>query len=156
MPSPSSDISPEALKNPTQLVNRAARMFGRIVDARLRRIGFAVAQTPVVVALKDGRKLQQSELARIARIEQPSMAQLLRRMERDGLIERVPDGRDSRVKWISLSDGAKEKLADAHAIMMGSNDEALSVFSADERVMLEALLQRLTDNLDKMSSEAGL
>jgi MarR family transcriptional regulator for hemolysin len=41
------------------------------------------------------------ELARIIGIEQPTMAVTLRRMERDGLIERSPDpdhGRRTRVK----------------------------------------------------------
>lgn len=43
----------------------------------------------------------QGELARIIGIEQPTMAVTLRRMERDGLIERSPDpdhGRRARVR----------------------------------------------------------
>lgn len=156
MPVQPSDFERDILKNPTHLTNRIARMFGRVVDARLRRLGFAVAQVPVLVALKDDRKFQQSELARIAKIEQPSMAQLLGRMERDGLITRDPDLRDQRVKWIGLTDSARERLADAHAVMMLSNDEALAGFSAEETTTLEQLLQRISDNLDRMSEELGL
>lgn len=156
MSSQPSDFDRDILKNPTHLANRVARMLGRVVDARLRRLGFAVAQVPVLVALKDDRKFQQSELARIARIEQPSMAQLLGRMERDGLITREPDRRDQRVRWIGLTDDARERLPDAHRVMMQSNDEALAGLTPEEIATLEGLLQRISDNLDRMNEDLGL
>ncbi len=79
--------------NPLRIVGHAYRTFARIVDAQLRELGFAMSQLPVLIALKQGKPLPQAELARIARVEQPSMAQLLNRMERDGLVERVPRSR---------------------------------------------------------------
>ena len=83
------------------------------------------------------------------------MAQLLGRMERDGLIERVPDQRDGRIRWIKLTTAAEAKLAEAHSIMMSANDEALATFTAEEIGIFEGYLQRLSDALDQLSTSAG-
>nr|WP_275410201.1 MarR family transcriptional regulator [Streptomyces sp. SID14478] len=56
-----------------------------------------------MAALAQGGAMSQKELARLARIEQPSMAQLLARMERDGLVERAPAPDDRRGSLISLT-----------------------------------------------------
>ncbi|MFI5519869.1 MarR family winged helix-turn-helix transcriptional regulator [Streptomyces platensis] len=70
---------------------RAGRpSVSRVNDRRLRPLGLTFAQMPVLAALSKADALSQKELAGLARIEQPSMAQLLARMDRDGLIRRTP------------------------------------------------------------------
>lgn len=59
----------EPLGKPGHLINRAARAFARIGEARLKPHGFGVGHLPVLVALKDGEALSQRDLARFARIE---------------------------------------------------------------------------------------
>src|SRR5258707_14208720 len=86
---------------PALLIATAARLLARIADARFRDIGISVSQLPVLVALKDGGSLSQKELTRRAGVEQPSMGQLLARMEHDGLIRRKPDPPDGRKSLIS-------------------------------------------------------
>jgi MarR family transcriptional regulator for hemolysin len=78
--------------------------------------GFGVSHLPVLVVLQDGRIGSQRDLARFARIEQPSMAQMLARMERDGLIQRAPDPADGRSRRISLTENALARLSDACAV----------------------------------------
>ena len=73
---------------PGHLINRIARVSSRWADERFQTLGFAVAQMPVLIALSNGNAMTQKELAERAEIEQPTMAQLLARMERDGLIRR--------------------------------------------------------------------
>jgi MarR family transcriptional regulator for hemolysin len=45
----------------------------------------------------------QSELSRLIGIEQPTMAITLRRMERDGIIERSPDPKHGRKSLVKLT-----------------------------------------------------
>ena len=94
-----------------RLPRQLARGFTRIVDGGLRELGLAAGQLPVLVSLKKSKALSQAELARIAQVEQPSMAQLLARMERDGLVERVDDPEDKRSRLISLTPLAAKRLA---------------------------------------------
>jgi len=136
--------------NPLKLLGRVTRGFTRIADDGLREFGFAVGQLPVLVSLKERKTLSQAELARIAQVEQPSMAQLLARMERDGLVERVPDPDDKRSRLISLTPLATRRLPKAKAVMDAHAQQVLEGFSAEDVAQLMALLTRLNANVERM------
>src|SRR5882724_877059 len=132
---------------PALLIATAQRLLARIVDTRFRDIGISVSQLPVLVALKDGASLSQKELTRRAGVEQPSMAQLLARMERDGIIRRKPDPADGRSSLISLAARTMKLIDPARAIMAQANRDALAGFSDREVRQLVALLQRVITNV---------
>ena len=136
--------------NPLKLLGRVARGFTRIVDGGLRELGLAAGQLPVLVSLKKSKALSQAELARIAQVEQPSMAQLLVRMERDGLVERVDDPEDKRSRLISLTPLAAKRLPKAKLLMDAHVEKALADFSPEEVEQLTALLLRVDANVERM------
>jgi MarR family transcriptional regulator, transcriptional regulator for hemolysin len=138
----------EVLSTPGHLIGLAARGFARLSEARLKPLGFGVGYLPVLVALREGQAQSQRELARFARIEQPSMAQMLTRMERDGLICRVPDPADGRSSHISLTETALSRLPEACEVLFQGNREALSGFTEQEEIQLVGFLTRLIKNLD--------
>lgn len=140
------------LSTPGHLISLAARGFARLSEARLKPLGFGVGHLPVLVALQDGQAESQRDLARFARIEQPSMAQMLARMERDGLIRRMPDPADGRSSQISLTEAARTRLPDACAVLFQGNRDALNGFTDEESTQLVALLTRLIANLDRATS----
>ena len=80
------------------------------------------------------------------------MAQMLVRMERDGLIRRTPDPADGRSSRISLTDTAHSRLPVACAVLFQGNRDALAGFSDEEAAQLNALLSRLIANLDRIAS----
>ena len=142
----------DVLSTPGHLVSLAARGFARLSEARLKPLGFGIGHLPVLVALRDGRASTQRDLARFARIEQPPMAQMLARMERDGLIQRTPDPADGRSSHVSLTEAAEARLPSAVATLLQGNREALSGFTDEEAAQLTALLTRLIANLDSVAS----
>ena len=142
----------DVLSTPGHLISLAARGFARLSEARLKPLGFGVGNLPVLVALQDGQAGTQRDLARFARTEQPPMAQMLARMERDGLIERKPDPADGRSRRITLTDPAQARLPDAVAVLLQGNQEALRDFTDEEAGQLVALLTRLIANLDRIAS----
>jgi len=142
----------DVLSTPGHLISLAARGFARLSEARLKPLGFGVGYLPALVALRDGRAETQRDLARFVRIEQPSMAQMLVRMERDGLIRRTPDPADGRSSRISLTDTAYARLPAACAVLFQGNRDALAGFSDEEAAQLKALLSRLIANLDRIGS----
>ena len=142
----------DVLSTPGHLISLAARGFARLSEARLKPLGFGVGHLPVLVALRDGRAGTQRDLARFARIEQPPMAQMLARMERDGLIRRSPDPADGRSSRIMLTEIAEARLPNAVAALLRGNREALSGFTDEETGQLVALLGRMIANLDRVAS----
>jgi len=141
----------DALSTPGHLISLAARGFARLSEARLKPLGFGVGHLPVLVALQNGRASTQRDLARFAKIEQPPMAQMLGRMERDGLIQRVPDPTDARSSRITLTAVAEARLPEAVATLFTGNREAMRDFTDIEAGMLISLLTRLIANLDRIA-----
>src|SRR3954468_17743264 len=124
------------LSTPGHLISLAARGFIRLSELRLKPLGFGVGQLPVLVALQDGKASTQRDLARFAKVEQPPMAQMLARMERDGLIERTPDPADGRSRRIMLTEAARESMPEAIATLFQGNREALDGFTRQESEQL--------------------
>jgi DNA-binding MarR family transcriptional regulator len=142
----------KVLSTPGHLISLAARGFARLSEARLKPLGFGVGYLPVLVALTNGRAETQRDLTRFARIEQPSMAQMLARMERDGLIRRVPDPADGRSSLISLTETAEARLPDAFTVLFQGNREVLDGFTEEEAAQLVVLLTRLIGSLDRIAN----
>lgn len=140
------------LATPGHLVSLAARGFARLSELRLKPLGFGVGHLPVLVALRDGAVSTQRDLARFAKVEQPPMAQMLARMERDGLIQRTPDPADGRSHRVLLTSAALARLPEAIAALLQGNHEALHGFSDAESAQLQGLLTRLIANLDRLAS----
>jgi MarR family transcriptional regulator, transcriptional regulator for hemolysin len=141
-------MDPEIFRMPGHLINRSARLLLRLGEEQFRPLGLAIAQMPVLYALKDGGSMTQMELATLAKIEQPTMAQLLSRMERDGLIRRTPNPHDKRSSLVSLTSFALKKLPGAKKVLLEGNKEALQGFTEREIATLSRLLLRVVKNLD--------
>jgi len=142
----------DVLSTPGHLISLAARGFARLSEARLKPLGFGIGHLPVLVALRDGRASTQRDLARFAKIEQPPMAQMLARMERDGLIRRDADPADGRSSRITLTAAAEARLPDAISVLLQGNREVLRDFTDKEARLLVTLLKRLIENLDQVAS----
>lgn len=144
----------DVLSTPGHLISLAARGFARLSEARLKPLGFGVGQLPVLIALRDGKASTQRELARFAKVEQPPMAQMLARMERDGWIRRTPHPDDGRSSRIVLTKAAQNRMPDAVETLFKGNRDALNGFTEDEASQLVNLLTRLIANLDRIASAA--
>jgi DNA-binding MarR family transcriptional regulator len=142
----------DVLSTPGHLISLAARGFARLSEARLKPLGFGVGQLPVLVALQNGKASTQRDLARFAKVEQPPMAQMLARMQRDDLIRRTPHPEDGRSSRIVLTQAAQARMPDAIEILFKGNRDAMEGFTEEEAVQLVAFLTRLIANLDQITS----
>ena len=138
--------------SPGYLINRAGRLFIKAIERRL--CGGSAGPMPVFVALRDGRTMTQRDLAIDAAVEQPTMANTLARMERDGLIVRTPDSRDGRSALISLTPLGRERADQAMEAGQSVNAMAMSDLTEDERRQLLALLHRVVAVLEAETAES--
>ena len=149
---PSSDANSDERWEPGETsafwINRASRLLLRLHEARLKPLGFSMGQMPVLLALEAGGPLAQKELAQRARVEQPTMAEQLARMERDGVIEREPSPHDKRTSLASLTRRSRARLPKAKASLMQGEHDALAGFTVDEKQVLLGLLRRVAANLE--------
>lgn len=132
------------------LVNLAGRLFVRALERRLA--GGNVGPMPVFLALSENEALSQAALAKWASVEQPTMANTLNRMERDGLIMRAPDPADGRCWLISLTPLGRQRANEALAAGMEVHGVALSALDEHERELFLDMLRRVIARLDDSES----
>ena len=90
---------------------------------------------------EDGRT--QKDLVRRLDIEQATMANTLKRMERDGLIIRQENPKDRRAQLIRLTEKARALQDDATAAANAVNAIALGGLSEDERRVFIRMMTRV-------------
>ncbi len=137
------------------LMNWGGRLLRRLADRHLKPLGLTAAYLPVLNALATHEALAQKALARIAAIEQPTMAATLARMERDGIIVRQPDPHDGRSALFSLSPATRRKLPALRRAIAMVNEEALAGLPASERGRFHRQLHAVVAALEeRLRSEA--
>jgi DNA-binding MarR family transcriptional regulator len=127
------------------LVNWAGRLFVRAIEKRLA--GGNAGPMPVFFALVGGGTLSQKALAAFAAVEQPTMANTLSRMERDGLIARTPDPSDKRSALVGLTKLGRQRAREAMDAAAEVNGIALGTLKPAEREQFFSLLRRVIESL---------
>ena len=134
------------------MINLAARLFERALAERIAPLGLTTGQFPVLLALWERDGLAQSELVRIVRVEQPTMAQTLSRMERDGLIARAADPDDRRRALVRLTARGHAVQAPAVAAAHEVNHLAGRGLSDAQTREFLAVLMQMSANLSCAAS----
>lgn len=130
------------------LINLLARQFIRSLDRRIETHGLMHGQFPALLMLWERPGLTQAEIARIVAVEQPTMANTLNRMERDGWVERRPDPEDRRRTLIYPTAKAMAVQDDILAMAGEVNAIATRGMSDEEKKAAIALLNRMAANLE--------
>ncbi len=133
-------------------INSSSRKVIRLHELRLRPLGLTMANAAVLLTLAEGGPLSQKDLTRLARVEQPTMAEMLSRMERDGLVCRQRNPRDRRGSLFSVTDLARGRLDQVREALVQGERDALSGLSAEESEQLIRLLRRVADNVDRAAA----
>jgi MarR family transcriptional regulator, transcriptional regulator for hemolysin len=128
------------------LTNLAGRLLVRALERRLA--GGSAGPMPVFLALNAGKALPQKELARLAAVEQPTMANTLARMERDGLVTGAPDPKDGRSTLLRLTRLGHERADSALTAAGAVNNLALSALKPAERPVFLDMLKRVIATLE--------
>lgn len=134
-------------------VNHLARQLAQALRRRIEAFGVVPGQFAQLLALYEQDGLTQSELSRRVRIEQPTMAVTLKRMERDGLVERVPDPSDGRRALVMLTAHARRLEPELTAAAREVNAVALDGLSKSDVDGFMRTLDRLIANLEAEPSE---
>jgi len=88
-------------------------------------------------------------------VSQPSMTQLIQRLERQGLVARLPDPADGRVAIVDLTDAGRDLLDERRKTRRDRLAAVLETLSTEDQLALWLsvqvalpILRRLIDNAD--------
>jgi DNA-binding MarR family transcriptional regulator len=131
------------------LLHDVARLIRVEADKRARAHGMTRAQWVILVRVECQPGLSQKELAEVMEVEPITVARLIDRMERRGIVERRPDPKDRRVWRLHLCPAAQPLLGElneartalARMITCGLDLEAVERLSETLLTMKASLTQ---------------
>lgn len=133
------------------LLASVCRLVGGQRRMKLESIGLHHAQGMVLFRLWRSDGMSQRSLASDMHIAPPTISSTLKRMERDGWIERRRDEQDQRIVRVYLTDKSKQLHNDAHASFEEMDRELVTILSEDERLILKKSLVKVYRHmLDKL------
>lgn len=94
-------------------VQRAARTLARRFDEALRPVGLNNGQFSMMMALNRPDPPTMGQVAHVLAMDRTTLTAKLIPLERNGLVQIVPDEKDRRSRLLSLTDKGKEVLASA-------------------------------------------
>ena len=129
------------------LANHMARLFEKGLQRRIEPLGLAPAQFMALLVLWQQDGITQQDLRLRLDVEQATMANTLKRMERDGLVTRRAHATDKRARLVYLTGKARELQKGALAAAKAQNAQALGGLTVEEREQLVSLMQRVIAKL---------
>jgi DNA-binding MarR family transcriptional regulator len=116
------------------------------LDASLEPLGLTALQMAVLAMLRRPGA-SNAELAREAAVTPQSMAELLAKLERGGLVERAPDPKNARVLRAALTAKGQQALARGGAETARVEERLFAPLSKKEQRALREALERCVRSL---------
>ena len=135
--------------SPGYLVNHLAREMANTLQKRIEPKGSSTGQFPLLLLLWERDGISQGDISRRLGIEQPTVANTLKRMERDGLILRQPDASDGRRALITLTAKAKGLKEPLIAEAVAVNGFATQGLDAKEVESFIRIVKKMILNLER-------
>lgn len=121
-----------------------AHRLESLLDAALATVGLSGAKLGVLKALAEaGEPLTLSGLAAQAHCVRSNITQLVDRLEKDGLVRRISDSSDRRVRRASLTAAGRKAHAEGMGVLVAHQREMASLLTASDAQDLARVLARL-------------
>lgn len=134
------------------LLKRAEQAMIRTKSALLKPIGLTLAQYVALAELEKEPGVTAATLARSCLVTPQAMMILLKTMEKQGVLVRLPHPRHSNVLELHLTDSGREALRAARERVGPVERRVIDAFSATDLEIFRALLARF---IQAFASGAG-
>ncbi|HEY8541876.1 MAG TPA: MarR family transcriptional regulator [Pseudothermotoga sp.] len=125
------------------------RLHFHLVHEQLEDLGIHPGQPPMLMIIGKNEGITQNQIAEKLNLRPATVAIMLRRMEKAGLIERQQDANDRRLQRVFLTKKGKGSHKFLQEQMQEIEKIAMQGFSEDEKNQLKQFLDRMIVNLKK-------
>ena len=137
------------------LFTQVARLHFSRAHTLLAEAGLHPSQYHLLTLLNASQGLSQHEIAKQLLMKPSTLTIMLRRLERDGMVEIKRESEDKRVFRIYLSPRGEERLHEGNRKFAQLEEELYRNFSPSDRDLLERLATLMRDNLLNSLSKEG-
>jgi DNA-binding MarR family transcriptional regulator len=135
--------------------------FRKMHMIRLDGGGLHKGEHMILLTIRDreaqpGKGVQASQLSEMHHISRPAISQMVRALERKGMVERAPDGDDRRIVWIRVTPKGDKAVSRAGEAFMDFTAEVIGRLGEEDARALIRIMGRLSDVIDDMRREGKL
>jgi DNA-binding MarR family transcriptional regulator len=133
------------------LISQVRQLQGRAFEKMLKDSGieaFNGAQGRILYVLWEHEKLSITEIGRLTSLAKTTLTSMLDRMEAGGLVERIPDKKNRRQIFVTITDKAKGYKQMYDQVSEGMNTVFYQDFTGEEITVFENMLRRIIKNLE--------
>jgi len=128
------------------LLARSRAKLAKSLDIDLSQHDITHAQGSIVLMLASGKYTTATDLARELYIDSASMTRMVDRLEKRGLLERVPSIEDRRVTYLKLTVDGYALAARLPPVYVGVLERNFAGFQEAELKTLKTLLRKYLDS----------
>lgn len=140
-------------RSPIHLLHRAGQCAADIFHAEMKVGGLTPRQLAVLITVSQNEGLSQTGLVDRTGIDRSTLADIVRRMQKKGLLQRRRTREDARAYAVKLTDEGRRVLRTAEPLSRKVDERVLETLPAKQREQFIDDLLSIVDALQKMSPQ---
>ena len=112
--------------------------------------GLHRAQHRLLMTLSEGEFGSQAELASGLEVSTATVAVSLKKLERDGYIQKSTRKEDTRANFVTLTEKGEKVVLESRKIFEYVDEKVMEGFTEEERAVLRKYLKRMYDNVKEI------
>ena len=142
-------------RSPSHLLRRAEQFATELFARSELHDGVTLRQTVLLAAIAEAEGASQSDLVRTTGVDRSTLAEMMARMEKKGLIARAAAADDGRAKSVRLTNEGRRRLDAVLPAIRDVDRNLLAALTATKRTAFQAILAELAEAADsKMTEDA--
>jgi DNA-binding MarR family transcriptional regulator len=137
-------------QSPIHLLHRAGQCAGDVFQSEMRTEDLTPRQYAVLVAVAENEGLSQTNLVEMTGIDRSTLADIIRRMLKKGLVQRRRTKEDARAYAVKLTEEGRRILRSAEPMARRVDDRILQALPATQRDRFLTDLNTIVDALGKL------
>lgn len=139
--------------SPCHLIHRVHQFAGDCFNAALKDTDLTQRQFAVLTALAEQDGVSQTALVIATGIDRSTLAELVNRMSRKGLLQRARAANDGRANTVRLTPAGREMLNSARPNVESADKAFLHALPKGKRAAFVEALRRIADALDGVEDD---
>jgi DNA-binding MarR family transcriptional regulator len=140
-------------RSPSHLLRRAEQFASELFARSELHDGVTLRQTVLLAAIAEAEGASQSDLVRTTGVDRSTLAEMMARMEKKGLIAREAAADDGRAKSVSLTNEGRRRLDAVLPAIKEVDRKLLGALAASRRAAFQAILSELAVTADTTMDE---
>ena len=142
-------------RSPIHLLHRAGQCAGDIFHTEMKDGDLTPRQLAVLMTVAQNEGLSQTGLVDRTGIDRSTLADIVRRMQRKGLLQRRRTKEDARAYAVKLTDEGRRVLRVAEPLARRVDERILDALPTKQREQFIDDLLSIVDTLQKLAPAAG-